>query len=149
MRLHRYAPIALITLALTAFAFASGERYARIGIVGATDLPTMPRADRMVILREGTDFVVPDGMRFVLRGVGLADESDGSTQRAVFVSTVEPGNATTDLWIRLGGGSSGEPAWSSEVPIGWSYGGGTVVRVEDRDSQDLYGRAWGYLELSY
>lgn len=68
------------------------NRYARLGIVGATDLPTMPRADRTVILREGTDFVVPDTMRFVLRGLGVSDSQGISGKLGVKILTVDQGS---------------------------------------------------------
>jgi hypothetical protein len=149
MNASKWTSTFIIGAAIAVLAFASGERYARIGLVGAADLPTMPRASDMVIVREGTDFIVPAGMSFVLRGMGCAGINALSGSNSIHLSTVDLGIPTRDHFIRTGPPNSNDPVLSVEVPIGWAYTEGTTIRVEDNSGTDQLARAWGYLEVNH
>jgi len=137
-------PTAAVCLGVAALAFASGERYARVGIAGAADLPTMPRAQDMVFIDQGT-YTVPDGYHFVLTAVHNRDLSSSSSTAFFYTGAATGGDF--DLFIRVG------PQEVREIPLGYSLPPGTALVIAwdttspPPPSQSVV--AWGYLELDH
>ena len=92
----------------------------------------IPDPRQMVVIKEGTPFVVPAGKILAVTGLG------GAAQGAVVTVWVD-GTREVQAWAEL---SYGNAVTVREVPPGLVVQAGSTVLV---DSGTLLGRAWGYL----
>jgi hypothetical protein len=93
----------------------------------------IPTPGQMVVIREGTPFVVPEGRRFVLTALGSTQQTYGGR---LYVNNVLEVNSI------LGGGTY-PTASLFPTPVGFSVASGSTIRVEG--AFVLTGRAWGYV----
>lgn len=97
------------------------SRLDRIKVVGIPD----PRG--ALVIREGTDYIVPPGKLFVLTAMGLSQFSGGSP------SFIVDGNDE----LRVDGS-----AGIVSIPTGVTVASGSTISVNNGVGR---GRAWGYL----
>lgn len=142
----RILPACLALLAVTALAFASGSALTRAAIVGATDLPTMPRAKDMVTLRPGPAYTVPTGYRLVLQSVNCGNSSNGVELAFIYLNGAS--SSGYDLVLSVGRGGV------ADFPSSYALPAGTMILVDQTSGQ--IPASWsplftltGYLELDH
>jgi len=140
--MQRIIPTAVLCLGVAALAFAGGS-YTRIGIQGAADLPTMPRAKDMVRIDTGS-YIVPDGYRFVMTGYGSKGGGASLTAECSFLFV--DGQYVLGLENNL-------PGFLLTLPPGLAFPPGALVELMHFPGPsglpNPAGVAWGYLELDH
>lgn len=92
----------------------------------------IPTPGQMVVIKEGTPYVVPAGRRFVLTALGSPAITQGAR---LFVDNVQEVDAYPS--------ASTATASLVPVPVGFSVAGGATITVVGNFAGT--GRAWGYV----
>lgn len=138
--MHRILTTVIVTLGVAALAFAGVSSMSRMWMIGATDIPTMPRARDMVVI-DTASYQVPANRRFVLTAIGHRSGVIG------VVYIFRDG-------VRLLRVDKQDPGAMVEFPMGLVFQPGTLVEFSwagSNPSSALYGNliAWGYIELDH